>query len=345
MPAGQLAGFLQCLYEAAGMNRPGARVMADAHVEADLRGIPGHGSRLAPNYLDKLRTGRLNPRPLIRTVPGGEAILVVDADLAPGPVAARLAVTAAMLRARRCGVAAVTVRRTGHVGALGIPAAQLARRGLVGVAAAQASAQSVALHGGTSMPVLGSSAIAVAVPGPDPQRPVLVDLAAAASSWGRVQQLARDRQVLPDGFALDADGLAAHAPTLAAVLLPAGERGQALAIVLELLVGALTGSAPLPSGDDGRGLLVVAVDPRCLGTGDSLAAGVATVARAVRDQGARMPGDRAWSHRDRTRQSGIPLDPGDLKALIDAGRRAHVRAPHGWIQPDPSRSIIGSAEE
>lgn len=319
--------------------------MADCHVEADRCGIPGHGSRLAPDYLDKLRTGHLNPRPLIRTVHEQDAILVVDVDLAPGPVAARLAVDAAILRARRRGVAAVTVRRAGHVGALGIPAARLARRGLVGIVAAQASAPSVALHGGTGTPVLGSSALAVAVPSPDRQRPVLVDLAAAAVSWGRLHQLGRAGQALPAGSALDADGVPVHDPTLAAVLLPAGERGQGLAIVLELLVGALTGSAPLPTGNDGRGLLVVAIDPRRLGVAASLAPGVAAVARAVREQGARMPGDRAWSHRDRAWQDGIHLDSADRTALVDAGRRANVRAPHGWIRPEVPHPTTGSQKE
>ncbi|MFF0819992.1 MULTISPECIES: Ldh family oxidoreductase [Micromonospora] len=337
VPARQLANYLQCLYEAAGMTRVGARVMADAQVEADLRGIFGHGSRLAPTYLDKLRTGRLNPRPLIRAVRDEDAIRVVDADLAPGPLAAQMAAASAMLRARRWGIAAVTVRRAGHVGALGIPAAKVARRGLVGVVAAQASARSVALHGGTSTPVLGSSALAVAVPGPDRQRPVLVDLAAAAMSWGRLHQLARTGQALPDGTALDANGRATHDPTHATVLLPAGERGQALAIVLELLVGVLTGSPPAPTGDDGRGLLVMAIDPRRLGTADLLPTGIAALADAVRQQGARMPGDRAWSHRDRALHDGVRLNASDLAALLDAGRRLNIPAPHGWARPAPSR--------
>ncbi|MFC8849114.1 MULTISPECIES: Ldh family oxidoreductase [unclassified Micromonospora] len=336
VPARHLASYLQCLYEAAGMTRVGARVMAEAQVEADLRGICGHGSRLAPTYLDKLRTGRLNPRPLIRAVRDEDAIRVVDADLAPGPLAARTAAAAAMLRAQRWGIAAVTVHRAGHIGALGIPAAKVARSGLVGVVAAQASARSVALHGGTGTPVLGSSALAVAVPGPDRQRPVLVDLAAAATSWGSLHQLARTDQPLPDGTALDADGRATHDPTHATVLLPAGERGQALAIVLELLVGALTGSAPVPTGDDGRGLLIMALDPRRLSTAYALTTGVAALADAVRQQGARMPGDRAWSHRDRTLHDGVRLNASDLSALLDAGRRLNVPAPHGWARPTPS---------
>jgi LDH2 family malate/lactate/ureidoglycolate dehydrogenase len=342
VPARELAGYLERLYRAAGMTRAGARAMAGAHVEADLRGIAGHGSRLAPGYLAKLHAGRLNPRPRLRSVHDADAVLVVDADLAPGPLAARHAVAAVLRRAQRRGVAAAAVRRAGHVGALGIPAAQLARHGLVGVAAGQASAASVALHGGTGAPILGSSALAVAVPGSAPRRPVLVDLAAAATSWGRLHQLARAGRALPDGCALDAHGAATGDPGAAAVLLPAGERGQALAIVLELLVGALTGGAALLGGGDGRGLLVVALDPHHFGVAESLPTAVAALARPVREQGARMPGDGAWCHRARGRRRGIPLDRADLAALADAGRHANIHVPHGWLHAEPS---TGSQEE
>ncbi|MFJ9843311.1 Ldh family oxidoreductase [Kitasatospora sp. NPDC101155] len=59
------------LFKAAGMNRSGARTLAAALAEADLRGVPGHGSRLAPTLTAKLRDGRLNPRPVATTVRSG----------------------------------------------------------------------------------------------------------------------------------------------------------------------------------------------------------------------------------------------------------------------------------
>ncbi|MDH6545101.1 Ldh family oxidoreductase [Streptomyces sp. SPB4] len=316
--AAALTAYLEAAYRAAGMSRSGARTMAGAHVEAEARGLAGHGIRLAPGYLDKLRTGRLNPRPKITSRASGSAALALNADLAPGPVAARYALGAATVRARRTGAGIVTVRNAGHAGALGVCATWAARHGIVALVAAQTSAASVALHGGSGRPVLGNSAVAIAIPGQEGTEPVVADLAAAgAMSWGSVHQYAALGLDLPPGTALDAAGQATTDPAEAAVLLPAGERSQGLAIVLELLVGALTSSTPLPADEDGRGLLCLAIDPRRLGV-THLADGVAQLAQAIRCDGARMPGDRTWATRTTATTAGLLVAEEDLHTLITA---------------------------
>ena len=342
IPAEHLADYLGRLYRAAGMTGDDAATMAAAHVEADLRGIPGHGSRLAPAYLAKLRDGRLSPRPRITALRRVGACMVLDADLAPGPVAARHAVEASIRLARRQGTGLVIVRRAGHAGALGTAAARAASQGLVGVLAAPASSASVALLGGAGTPLLGNSALAVAVPGPVPGQPVVLDMAASSMSWGRVHHLARTGQDLPAGCALDAAGQPARDPREAAVLLPAGERGQAAAIVLQAILGALAGAAPLPDGTEGRGLLSLAIDPDLLGAA-GLPAATGEISRAVRGQGARMPGDRAQSHRAAALRDGIELDEGDLTALIAAGR-PDVPAPPEWTTPQPAQPTTTAKE-
>ncbi|SEM86429.1 Ldh family oxidoreductase, partial [Streptacidiphilus jiangxiensis] len=246
-------------------------------------------------------------------------------------VAARHAVAAAANLAQRTGTALVTVRRAGHTGALGIPAGQLARRGLIGLVAAQTSARSVAVLGGPGTALLGNPALAIAVPATSPHPPALVDLAAGSLSWGRVHQYHREQRPLPAGAALDQHGQPTTDPGAAAVLLPPGPRAQGLAIVLELLVGALTGSAVLPDGSEGRGLLCLAIDPTRLGTADQLTAAVADLAAALAEHGARLPGERAFAHRTQAAAHGIPVDRGDLDALIEAGAPA-VRPPRTWIR-------------
>ncbi|MFE7805881.1 Ldh family oxidoreductase [Streptomyces sp. NPDC057430] len=315
--AARLTVFLERAYRAAGMTRGGARTMAQAHVEAELRGLTGHGIRLAPGYLCKLRTGRLNPRPKIVPRAHGAAVLALDGDLAPGPVAARHALASATIRARQAGVGLVTVRDVGHAGALGVFVTWAARHRMIAVLAAQTSAASVALRGGSGRGILGNSALAIAVPGKREGEPVVVDLAASAMSWGTLHQHAARDRLLPVGTALDTAGQPVRKPADAAVLLPAGERAQAMAIVLELLVGALTGSTPLPGGGEGRGLWSLVIDPRALGA-SHLTDAVAEVARAVRVDGARMPGDRAWSAHAQAATTGIALDADDLRALTAA---------------------------
>ncbi|WP_073967484.1 Ldh family oxidoreductase [Streptomyces sp. CB02460] len=325
----ELTDYLIRLYLAAGMSRRGARTVAVAQVEADLRGVVGHGSRLAPGYVAKLRSGHLTARPKMTRRSAGAGCLVLDADRAPGALAVKHAVSFAATGARCQGVALVIVRNAGHAGALGVGAAQLGRRGLVGVLAAQTSGPSVAVLGGPGTGLLGNSALAVAVPGPDPHRPVLLDMAAGSMSWGRLHEHARTGRQLPEGCALDQGGQPTRDPERAAVLLPSGERAQALVIVLELLVGALTGSPALPCGDEGRGLLCLAIDPARLGTGGQLAAAVAEVALALGEHGARLPGQRAWSHHDHAAARGIRLAEPDLAALIAAGD-PHVPPPPAW---------------
>jgi LDH2 family malate/lactate/ureidoglycolate dehydrogenase len=326
IPAGALARYLAGLYRAAGMTGQGSAAMAADQIEADLRGITSHGSRLAPGYLAKLRAGRLNPRPHLGVLADDAGCLALDADLAPGPLAARAAVHAAVIRARGHGVGLVTVRGAGHAGALGVYASRVARRGLIGFVAAQTSSASLALHGGTRA-VLGNSAVAIAIPTAARGRPVLLDTAAAAMSWGRVGQAARAGQLLPPGCALDRHGNATTDPAQAVALLPAGGRGQALAIVTELLVGPLTASSPLPAGQDGRGLLCLAISPAHLRVAEHLSAGVQQVAYAVRGVGgARMPGDRAWAHRAESTTRGIPLGEEEVCALLTAAESS-VRTP------------------
>ncbi|HTU74510.1 MAG TPA: Ldh family oxidoreductase [Trebonia sp.] len=330
VPAAVLAEYLERLYRATGMSNGAARTMAAAHVEADLRGIPGHGSRLAPAYLAKLRDGRLNPRPEMTVRHDAGACLVLDADLAPGPVAARRATEASAERARRHGAGLVIVHRAGHAGALGITASQAAGQGMIVVVAVPSSSASVALLGGTGTPLMGNSALAVALPGSLPGQPVVLDMAAASTSWGRVQQHARDGLGLPDGLALDATGQPTRDPRKAAVLLPVGERAQAAAITLQVLLSVLAGTASLPDGTEGRLLLSLAVDPARLGVA-AVSAAVNTVSGTVRGNGARMPGDRGWAHRASALRNGIEVDDSDLAALIAVGH-PDTPAPPGFTR-------------
>ncbi|MEV0846379.1 Ldh family oxidoreductase [Streptomyces sp. NPDC049954] len=321
----ELATLLTGLYRATGMTRGGARVLAEAHLSAQARGVESHGVRLAPGFLAKLRAGRLVPRPRLCVTRTSSVTAWVRADRAPGPLAAHAAMSLAGARARRHGVGLITVRGMGHVGALGDTIVPLARTGLIGLAVAQTSSPGVALLPHGTEPVLGTTPLAFAAPAGNAREPLLYDGAPAALSWGAVKHARRARTPLPPAGALDGEGRMTRSAKDVAALLPSSPQAQALALCLELMAGPLTGSEPIPSGKDGRGLLVLAVSPAFLGLNAATVPSAVELLRgAAHAAGARLPGDGSWPHAA-AHTDHYDLDDDVLDSLLAAAHAGGVR--------------------
>jgi L-2-hydroxycarboxylate dehydrogenase (NAD+) len=115
----------------------------------------------------------------------------------------------------------------------------------------------MAPYGGTRR-LLGTNPISFAFPAAP--HPILVDLATSAVSVGEVLERMGAGEKLPEGRALDEDGRPTRDPAAAraGALLPFGaHRGGALAVAVQLLAGAFTGSAPIPPQGRDYGLLLV----------------------------------------------------------------------------------------
>jgi LDH2 family malate/lactate/ureidoglycolate dehydrogenase len=130
---------------------------------------------------------------------------------------------------------------------------------------------SVAPFGGAEK-LLGTNPLTISFPtGSD--EPVVLDMATSSGAYGRIVAASKERQPIPEGWAVDARG----APTtdagaaLAGALLPfGGHKGSGLAILLELLAGPLTGGTMAAETTDmwvdpatpmGTGHLLWVVDP------------------------------------------------------------------------------------
>ncbi|TGV63538.1 Ldh family oxidoreductase, partial [Mesorhizobium sp. M00.F.Ca.ET.158.01.1.1] len=87
--------------------------------------------------------------------------------------------------------------------------------------------------------------MAFAVPRADGQV-LLFDQATAAMAHGEVKAAARENKVLPEGIGLDASGLPTSSPQAildGGALLPfGGHKGSSIAMMIDILGGALTGS-------------------------------------------------------------------------------------------------------
>jgi LDH2 family malate/lactate/ureidoglycolate dehydrogenase len=224
-----------------------ARILANALVEADVRGGSTHGvSRLAI-YARRIQKGLIDPRASLRVEPGGPAVLVADAGSGLGQVQAMKVLERLEPLARQRGVASATIRNSQHFGALAYYCAWAAERDMILLAMTNAE-PAMAPHGGSEA-YFGTNPIGVGFP-TNLGFPITVDMATSVVARGNIIAAARKGQPIPAGWAVDREGnptTDAEAALAGAVLTMAGHKGYALALMVELLAGVLSGAAV---GDD-----------------------------------------------------------------------------------------------
>jgi len=292
---------------------PDAALVADSLVEAELAGQPTHGLLRLPFLLDRLQAGLINPRPAFRTRIDRAATAMLDADNGLGPLAGAHAVTLAAERASVAGVGVVAVRRSNHLGSLAFYLRRLAGLGMVGMAFSN-TPPAMPPPGG-SRPYLGTNPIAAGFP--TSGEPVIVDMATSQVARGHVLQAARMGEPIPEGWALDAAGQPTTDPQAAigGSLVPlGGDKGFALALLVEVLSGVLSDAAVGPdvSGtvtasdrESNVGHCFVAIDPGAIAPG--FTARMDRLAADLRRMGGRVPGDRRHAERARRAAEGIEL--------------------------------------
>ena len=239
----------------AGVEGETAEILVDHMLTADLWGRHSHGlSVRLHTMLKQARVVNRNNRAEIFD-DGGHHVLV-DGNEGFGYVAGRECTRILMRRTQEYGLACVALRNTRHTGMIGYYMDMAVREGIVAMGFANCNAL-MAPWGGTRR-LLGTNPIALGFPAePDP---IIVDMATSAVAFGEVIERERRGEQLPEGSAVDPEGRPTTDPSEArtGAVLPFGQhRGGALAVAVQLLAGALTGSPPIPRGGKGYGLLLV----------------------------------------------------------------------------------------
>ena len=85
----RLERFVGELFEKGGLNPADAAFHAKALVDTNLWGVDSHGVLRVPVYIQRMRSGAVNPRPKVRTVRGSLGLEVLDGDDGPGFIVGR----------------------------------------------------------------------------------------------------------------------------------------------------------------------------------------------------------------------------------------------------------------
>ena len=268
---------------AAGGSSPAeADIVADHLVEANLRGHDSHGVGMLVAYVRDFEAGTLkvNQKPEIVSDTG--TVSVWDARAGYGQVIARQAVEWAIKAAKQHGVAVNGLRNAHHIGRVGTCGEIAARAGMVAMhfVNVASGAPGVAPFRGREGRFL-TNPVCIALPPTATNEPILLDFATSRVALGKVRVAYNSKKPMMDGALLDHSGKPTTDPSVMynpprGVVLPFGEhKGSGLALVCELLAGAIVGSPSVtsmtpPERGIINGMLSIVIDPARLNTRDAM---------------------------------------------------------------------------
>jgi (2R)-3-sulfolactate dehydrogenase (NADP+) len=321
----ELERLMKAALARAGATPAMASATARALSAAEAEGIASHGASRIPQYCAHLRNGRASGSAVPVVVRDSKAACVVDAKGGLAFEACALAAGEALARARKFGVAFVSVTNSNHFGVAAYHVEPLAKAGLVGVAMGNSPAAMPAWGG--RRPLFGTNPVAAGFPRRD-GAPVVIDVSLSAVARGKIMVAAREGKPIPEGWAVDEEGRPttdAKAALKGSMLPAGGVKGAMLALTVELLVCALSGAAYGFESDsffseEGRptriGQAILAVDPDALAGREVYFERIETLIAAMMEEDAvRLPGERRLRNRDKALRDGVSV-PDDLLAKM-----------------------------
>lgn len=289
----------------------------DALILAEAQGLASHGISRVPMYLAHVTHGRVNPNavPVIQQQSASAAL--INADNGFAFPACNQAIKLAIQKASETGIAVGAVTNSHHFGVAGNHLRAIADAGLVGWAMGNSPAAMPAWGGKRA--IFGTNPIAAIFPRTNAD-PILVDLSLSEVARGKIMVAAKNGTLIPQGWALDAQGnpTTDAKAALAGMMLPmGGVKGAMLAMVVEIMVTALTGaqfgaeadSFFVDAGNQPRlGQIFLVINP------DALAGRLAYESRlsdlidvVLQDPDVRLPGTRRFALAEEAMREGLEL--------------------------------------
>ncbi len=321
----ELKSLLKTIYMNNRTSSETADILAENCAGCERDGALSHGIFRMSGYVDSLQSGWVDGLTVPDVARFGPSFIRIDAR---NGFAQRALASADQLIRRtvgETGIAIVAIRNSHHFSALWPDVEPFAVAGYLAITAVNGLAN-VVPHGGR-LAVYGTNPIAFAVPVHNAQ-PLVVDQATSVMANGEVRLHAQANKPVPAGTGVDREGNPTTDPhaILAGGALNTfgGYKGSSIALLVEILAGAVTGGqfsfendfTSFPGAQTPKaGQLLIVVDPNWGGStnfGSRLAFLCAQLLNAGQD---RLPGARRLTNRAAAELSGIPITMNDLQRL------------------------------
>jgi ureidoglycolate dehydrogenase (NAD+) len=335
-----LRPFIKALLQAAGVAGEMAQEWTASLLWANLRGVDSHGVLRVPRYVDLLKRKTINPSPSMTVERRAGAIVVLEADRAPGAIAMTRAMAEAIGRAREAHIGWCAARNITHAGAVGYFALQAAQAGMAGIVMT-ASGPLMAYHGAR---VSGVSTNPLAIAFPAGERPPYVlDMSTSTVAMGKLMSARDAGRDVPLGWGIDAQGRDTTDAAKVATLLPmAGPKGSGLSFMIECLCSLTVANPIVASALEAGGFLenpflngvALAIDLAAFGDmeairrqADRLGDAIGALPTAAGVDRILLPGERGDSVLREREQNGIPLPRGTWARLLACAKELGIRPP------------------
>jgi delta1-piperideine-2-carboxylate reductase len=290
-----------------GCDEENASILADTIMRAERDGSVSHGLFRLPAYVAGLKSKKINgkARPELENV--APSIIKVLGNNAVAPMVLSLGLPAVIDLAKKNGVAVLAIKNSHHMAALWPETEAIAEAGLVGIACT--SYKPAVAPAGATKPLYGTNPISFAWPRPG-KTPVVYDMATASMAMGEVQIAKREGHKVPLGTGLTKEGKETIDPGEIAdggVILPfGGYKGSSIAMMVELLAGALIGenfsfeTAAKDNNDGGPpsgGEFIIAISPDKISDKDWDKHADEFFSKMSAMDGVRLPGERRHKNR------------------------------------------------
>ncbi|MDP6706237.1 MAG: malate/lactate/ureidoglycolate dehydrogenase [Alphaproteobacteria bacterium] len=336
--AEKLTQLLKTMCRRSGSDESEAEAVARNLVEANLMGHDSHGVGLIPRYIEHTMDGRVTIDGHASVLSDTGAFLLLEGNMGYGQVVGREAMEMGLAKAREHGVAIVGLKNVHHLGRIGAWGEICAEAGFISIhyVNAHGHAALVAPFGGYDARY-STNPYCTALPA-TPENPMLVlDMATSRVAQGKVRVAYYRKAEMMAGALVGPDGRPTNDPTVMfeepkGALLSFGEhKGYGLALICDILAGALTGGGTAHPENHQENtirnnMLTIIIDPDGFRQGvpfdreiDMLTAWVKDSRTVDGVDGVLVPGEPERLSSAARLADGVPIEDATWAEIVEAG--------------------------
>jgi uncharacterized oxidoreductase len=348
VPAAQLRELVTNVFSAAGCSAEESDRVAKYLVESSLTGHDSHGVIRVPRYIQMLRDEMIFADRKVELLVDKAAFAVIDGRYGFGQTAAEQATRIGIEKCKASGLSAIALRNAGHAGRIADWAEMAASEGLVSVHFVNGAGSVLVTPFGSFEKRMSTAPYCVGVPVAN-SPPLILDFATSMVAEGKVMVASQGGKALRPDALVSPDGQPSADPHVlygeydrlgprdpgkgkGAIRSFGEHKGSGLALMCEMLGGALTGNGCTKPGQNfTNGMFSFYVDPACFDPEGMFPEEVTRYIRFVKEAKpiepggeTLLPGEPEQRSKARRLENGVPVSVNTWDAILDTARSVGV---------------------